>query len=348
MLQTALYDPTGVLANKLNGLLVFDKLKDAAFIGSLTESKLEKAIINHKVDVVIAAAGALFSEIGFLEQVLTNYPHIFVVVIGLSDKYRDVRNAFVKGAYDYLVYDEKLDNSLRNTFSRMMKARRDAYFNEKIYDKMHMLARHIFDGGSHVELLVDDIVNTVYSDWEGNEIACQQVIERMKLESYKHFVRKKPWLEKFIYRGDYIRDIGFEVKGRIETEKELCVYYSDVDNLFKKYNVIDINKTVYTIGKSVIHQVDNKVTLESVAADVFLNKTYVSHIFKEMTGISFNDFVLEVKIDRAKMLLHYPDITVNYIAELLCFCNAGYFSLLFKKNTGLTPTEYRNMLKKIV
>lgn len=333
----------------MEGFSVFKKLKDVAYIGSLTASKLEKAIINHKVDVIIAAVGGEpFSETGFLENILTNYPNIFVVFIGRSEKYRDVRNAFVMGAYDYIIYNEKLENALGETFIRMTGTRHDAYFNEKIYDKMHILARHIFDGGSHVELLIGDIVDTVYSDWEGNEIACQQVIERMKLESYKHFVRKKPWLEKFIYRGDYIRDIGFEIKGRIETEKELCVYYSDVDNLFKKYNVIDINKTVYTIGKSVIHQVDNKVTLESVAADVFLNKTYVSHIFKEMTGISFNDFVLEVKIDRAKTLLHYPDITVNYIAELLCFCNAGYFGSLFKKNTGLTPTEYRNMLKNIV
>ena len=156
---------------------------------------------------------------------------------------------------------------------------------------------------------------------------------------------KKPWLEKFIYRNDYIKEIGFNIKTREETEAELCRYYDEVNILFKKYNVIDANKTVYTIGKSIIKQVDRKITLESIANDVYLNKTYVSYIFKKITGISINDFILEVKTDRAKTLLHYPNMSVSEIADILYFCNGGYFTKIFKDHTNMTPTQYRDYIK---
>ena len=348
LLHAAVYDPSGRLSDKISRYRIWNELKDVTFVGTQTICRLEEAVINHTVDVILADGeqSSSFAQTDFIQKVLSNYPEIFVVMISSSDNYRDVREAFLMGAYDYLVCDETLEASLRETLMRMSVSRKDVYFNSKIYDKVLLLARHIFDGGSDVDILVKDIVDTIYSDWHDNTIACQQVVERVKQESYKHFVRKKPWLEKFIYRGDYIRDIGFELKERSEIERELCRYYSDVNILFKKYNVIDVNKTIYTIGKSVIRQVDEKVTLESVAGDVYLNKTYISHIFKEMTGVSFNDFVLDVKVDRAKTLLHYPDMSVSAIADILCFGSAGYFSSLFKKHTGVTPTEYKRNIKK--
>lgn len=346
MLQIASYDPSGRISEEIRGYSCWGKIRDAVYLGAQPPEQLEEAVMSRRVDVVLAVADQRdFTRIDFIRKLLANYPDIFVVIIGNSDSYHYVRNAFLAGAFDYLLMED-LENELGKTLMRMSGTQRDAYFSGKIYDKVLLLARHIFDGGSNVNELVSDIVDTVYSDWNDNTIACQQVIERVKQESYKHFVRKKPWLEKFIYRGDYIRDIGFELRSRDEIEQELCRYYSEVNELFRKYNVIDVNKTIYTIGKSVIRQVDNKVTLESVAGDVYLNKTYVSHVFREMTGISFSDFVTEVKVDRAKTLLHYPDMSVSTAADMLCFSSAGYFSAIFKKHTGVTPTEYRQLIKK--
>lgn len=346
VLQIASYDPSGKISEEIYGYSCWEKIKDAVYLGTKSPEELEESIMSQRTDVVLAAADEHdFTRIDFIRKLLANYPDIFVVVIGNSDSCHFVRNIFLLGAFDYLLTDE-LEKELGKTIMRMSRTQRSAYFSGKIYDKVLALARHIFDGGSNVGELVKDIVDTIYSDWNDNTIACQQVIEHVKQESYKHFVRKKPWLEKFIYRGDYIRDIGFELKSKGEIEEELCRYYSEVNQLFTKYNVIDVNRTIYTIGKSVIWQVDSKVTLDSVARDVYLNKTYISHIFKEMAGISFNDFVTEVKTDRAKMLLHYPDMNVSMIADMLCFGSSGYFSAIFKKHTGFTPTQYRELIKK--
>lgn len=347
MLRVAAYDTIGKTAANITKYSFWERLnQEFLFMGALPANDIEEYILKKEIDVVLAVVDhGSFVDVDFIRKILLNYPDVYVSIISGSEKYTEVRRAFLMGAFDYLIYD-KLESRLKNMLIRIPHSKRDRYFSDKIFDKLYNLAKHIFDAGDNVRDLVCDIVDTIYQDWNYDSIACQQVIERLKAESYKIFVQKKPWLEKFIYRGDYIRDIGFELKERSEIEQELCRYYSEVNILFKKYNVIDVNKTIYTIGKSIIRQVDEKITLDTVSEDVFLNKTYISHIFKEQTGISFNEFVLDVKIDRAKTLLHYPEMCISDIAELLCFCNSGYFSLLFKRHTGISPTEYRLSLRR--
>lgn len=335
------YDPENKLTDTIATFAFWQEARELFFCGSGTPEEIEQAIRQKKADVLLCVLyGGSFSQTDFIRKIMTNYPQIPAIFISGNLEYEEVRHAFLRGAFDYLGF-ENLETKLYHAIRKIPHKKRDSYFSERIYDKVQVLMKHIFDGGNRVEDIVRDIVDCIYEDWHADSIDCQQVVERVKLESYKSFVRMKPWLEKFIYRGDYIREIGFDIKPREEITRELCRYYSEVNTLFVKYNVIDENKTIYTIGKSVIKQVDQKVTLESVARDVYLNRTYISQIFKEKTGIRFNDFVLDVKIDRAKTLLHYPEMTVGNAADILCFATPGYFSSLFKQHTGRTPQEYQ-------
>ncbi len=339
--RAVLYDPSDELYEWLADWEGWQNLEDIIYIGRKNEEEVKKALIERECEVVLAASernGIL--GLHFIKKLLANNVGIFVIVIGARGDYETVRSVFLSGALDYLTYDN-LKNNLFETLVRISGSKYNEYFNEKIYEKVVLIARYIFDGGSNVNMLVQDMVNRIYDDWNCDNVAAHQVIDKVKEESYKYFVAHKPWLGKFVYGGDYIRDIGYEIKSREETERELCRYYSEVSELFKKYNIIDVNKTVYVIGKCVIRNVDTKITLESVAKEIFLNKTYVSHIFKKMTGVSFNDFVTEVKIDRAKVLLRYSDVSVSMVAEILNFSNPGYFSAKFKERVGISPMEYR-------
>ena len=345
MLQIASYDSVGTISKQISKYQFWEYLKDMLFIGAKTADKIEELIMEQKIDVILVVSEfESFTDEDFIKKILSNYPYIKIVIISNIDEYTKIRHAFIKGVYDYLLY-ENLEIKLEHTLTRMISRQCNAYFSDTIYEKVQILAKHIFDGGNNVSEIVHNIICTIYADFPNHELTCHQVFDKVKSESYKIFVCKKPWLEKFIYRNDYIKEIGFNIKTREETEAELCRYYDEVNILFKKYNVIDANKTVYTIGKSIIKQVDRKITLESIANDVYLNKTYVSYIFKKITGISINDFILEVKTDRAKTLLHYPNMSVSEIADILYFCNGGYFTKIFKDHTNMTPTQYRDYIK---
>lgn len=84
------------------------------------------------------------------------------------------------------------------------------------------------------------------------------------------------------------------------------------------------------------------VTLNDVANYVHMNPSYFSRHFKETVGISFTDYITNIKIDKAKYLLRNSDMKVYAISSLLGYTSVQYFSTLFRKITGQTPQEFKH------
>lgn len=85
-----------------------------------------------------------------------------------------------------------------------------------------------------------------------------------------------------------------------------------------------------------------RLALEDVADRFFMNKTYLSELFKKETGKSFVQFKNELRVERAKVLLRNTDELISNISQQCGFDDAGYFSTVFKLMTRLTPQQYRN------
>ncbi|MCD9025861.1 response regulator [Cohnella silvisoli] len=83
------------------------------------------------------------------------------------------------------------------------------------------------------------------------------------------------------------------------------------------------------------------ISLQQVADYVHLNKTYLSELFKKETGITFNDHLTRIRIDKAKELIIAGEEKMGALAELVGYPNASYFTKVFKKTTGMTPLEYK-------
>ena len=86
---------------------------------------------------------------------------------------------------------------------------------------------------------------------------------------------------------------------------------------------------------------DKKIRAADMAALVGYTEYYLTHKFKEETGLSVTDYIKFVKIERAKVLLKSTDQTVQDIATALSFSTRNYFSRIFQEVTGQTPMEYR-------
>ncbi|OUN31893.1 hypothetical protein B5G33_00570 [Blautia sp. An81] len=83
------------------------------------------------------------------------------------------------------------------------------------------------------------------------------------------------------------------------------------------------------------------ISLEEVAGNVFLNKNYLSELFHKEVGCSFSQYLTEVRIEKAKLLLRETHMKVKEIADMTGFDNPSYFIQVFKKTQGCTPNEYR-------
>lgn len=89
------------------------------------------------------------------------------------------------------------------------------------------------------------------------------------------------------------------------------------------------------------HFAEHGLSLESAADRVGFSSGYVGKLFKSMTGTTFNDFVTQVRMEQAKLLLATTDEAVAQIGERVGVYNVPYFTTLFKKKYGITPSQYR-------
>ncbi|CAN7762229.1 AraC family transcriptional regulator [Paenibacillus sp. LjRoot153] len=83
------------------------------------------------------------------------------------------------------------------------------------------------------------------------------------------------------------------------------------------------------------------LSLEIVSDQVGLTSGYIGKMFKSMVGTSFNDHVTHIRMKQAKTLLTGTSDTVAQIGERVGIYNVSYFSTLFKKKYGVTPSLYR-------
>ena len=73
---------------------------------------------------------------------------------------------------------------------------------------------------------------------------------------------------------------------------------------------------------------------------------YLSNLFSEVKGMTIEHFIIAHKIERAKELLIYNELSLTEIAEKLHYSNVAHLSNQFKKVTGLTPTFFKKMKHK--
>ncbi len=89
------------------------------------------------------------------------------------------------------------------------------------------------------------------------------------------------------------------------------------------------------------------ITLQSLAAKFFISDSYFSRVFKQQTGKNFIEYVTEYRMEIAKDLLGYSSMKSNEVGSAVGYTDQRYFSQIFKKYTGMTPSLYRNTNKKV-
>lgn len=85
----------------------------------------------------------------------------------------------------------------------------------------------------------------------------------------------------------------------------------------------------------------SKITLDDIAEIVYMNPTYFSTLFKKETGKNFVDYVSDEKIKKAKELLKDMNLSIAEVGERVGYPNARYFSKVFMKMAGVSPSDYR-------
>lgn len=100
------------------------------------------------------------------------------------------------------------------------------------------------------------------------------------------------------------------------------------------------DKIVEAAKEYVRENYGEKLTLAAIASKIGISQGYLSSVFKKQTGGNLNDYINQMKIEKAKELLEKHEYMMYEISDMLGFENPYYFSKVFKKLTGITPSEY--------
>lgn len=87
------------------------------------------------------------------------------------------------------------------------------------------------------------------------------------------------------------------------------------------------------------------ITVQDIADRLNINRSYLSRLFRTITGISIQDYLLDYWIRQACILLKNSDLSIRTIAHSVSYMDALYFSRLFHRKKGMTPSEYRKHIR---
>ena len=85
----------------------------------------------------------------------------------------------------------------------------------------------------------------------------------------------------------------------------------------------------------------HKIKLSDIASELHVNPSYFSALFSQEMGRSFTDYLMELRVNKAKDLLKNTNMDIVDVAASSGFDNQSYFTKIFRKTTGITPRHYR-------
>ncbi|WP_295566012.1 AraC family transcriptional regulator [uncultured Holdemanella sp.] len=148
----------------------------------------------------------------------------------------------------------------------------------------------------------------------------------------------------------YLKTILLEVKARDMEYQSLCQNLLEVllINLMRRANinlktspVHKANKDCVFIEKYIDAHFKEDVTLDKLSEVTFLNKYHIVHAFKQYKGISPINYMIQKRIEEAKLLLSTTNLQISEIACIVGFTSQSYFAQAFKKSTNNSPLQYR-------
>ncbi len=136
--------------------------------------------------------------------------------------------------------------------------------------------------------------------------------------------------------GEQLLEVIRRLKNRlVDSEK------NDVENKFEDSEFSYEIKQCISKAIKIVEEEIEYVKATDGAARGNMSRSYFSTCFKQIMGMSFNEYVKKDRLEKAKIYLVSTEETVHQIAEKVGFTDVSYFSTVFKNYTEMTPTEYR-------
>jgi len=295
----------------------------------------------------------------------TNENHLATCVVFLSEhsEFNFAKEAIQYGIFDYLVKPVKLEElkdllikakkyiqqkeqeqiQLRNLEDKLME-KLDVY-----YPTSHLssIGKYISEGNKKAIEVIVMMVEDTYLALGHDMTKIAIVLDKAYNDIWIDIRKNHEWIEGFIDKDSFV-DINLAHYSHIDFIKKKMIEMIEAIILIINKFIIDSkrNPLIKEICIYVMTNVENNISISTISEALFLTKNHIGDTFKQETGMTVGEYITMVKIERAKQLVIEGTLKNYEIAQKLGYKDVEYFGKLFKKNTGVSPGEFRNTFKK--
>lgn len=128
--------------------------------------------------------------------------------------------------------------------------------------------------------------------------------------------------------------------------KLIVLIYRNYKEHFPIQNIDKAEKRIFDIQSYIDENFKKELSLESLSSQFYLNRYYLAHLFKEVTGFTVKQYILLKRIAFAKNELYFTDKSITEIAFDSGFNSQSNFIRIFQKKEGITPLQFRMYYRK--
>ena len=192
--------------------------------------------------------------------------------------------------------------------------------------------------------LLNELLGHIYcsDDFDLNRIR-PRVIELIVVLSRASIDAGADSREIFLYNDVYMQQIN-----KFSDIEELSVWITGVMHRFIQHSFdfaqIKHSDVVFKAMEYIRQNYDRKLSLDDIAQHVYLSRSYLSSLFREEAGQTLFSYINQVRVEKSKLFLMDPSISLAEAAALCGFEDQSYFTKVFRKMTGLSPKQYRDRI----
>jgi two-component system response regulator YesN len=187
----------------------------------------------------------------------------------------------------------------------------------------------------------------VYEDEQLADVLAEMERLQLSSEEWNNLILEMmdKWKEKYPFiKIDFIEPIAFSKWNDV---KSLLKNFRDVVKVTagNRYAVEVVNSILRGL-RLIQDKLNENLTADEIAKSVNMSKSYFHKCFKDIVGKSFNQYVRESRIEKAKLIIEQSNEPIQIIAEKIGYLDEKYFSKVFREQTGFLPSEYRKRHRK--
>jgi two-component system response regulator YesN len=138
---------------------------------------------------------------------------------------------------------------------------------------------------------------------------------------------------------------------KLETIDDMCLHLKDyltaVCERIGSRQEKPIPEVITAIMRIIHERYSDNLTIADIASQVYLAKTYICLLFKQETGETINEYITRVRMEKAKERLTDSDQKLSEICSSIGYAEPSYFTKQFRKYTGMNPSDYRDLHRRM-